>query len=120
MSDRSKALHKRKIRVRRSLRLHSKDRPRLSVFRSSKQIYAQIIDDQQGITLVSASTLDKTLKSSLKTGADIEAAKTVGKEIAERAIQKGISTVVFDRSGYMYHGRIKALADSARQAGLVF
>lgn len=112
---------RRKIRVRKSLReAATGDRPRLSVFRSSKHIYAQIIDDTKSHTVAAASTLDKTLSGKLKTGADQEAAAAVGKLIAERAQAAGVSKVVFDRSGYKYHGRIKALADSAREGGLSF
>jgi large subunit ribosomal protein L18 len=94
--------------------------PRLSVFRSLKHIYAQVIDDEGGNTLVSASTLDKSLADSLKNGSDQEAAKVVGKLIAERAIAKGITKVVFDRGGHIFQGRVKALADAAREAGLIF
>ena len=94
--------------------------PRLSVFRSLKHIYAQIIDDEAGRTLTSASTLDKSLSDSLKNGADQEAAKVIGRLVAERAIAKGITTVVFDRGGHLFQGRVKALADAAREAGLKF
>ena len=94
--------------------------PRLSVFRSLKHIYAQIIDDEAGRTLASASTMDKALSDSLKNGADQEAAKVVGRLIAERAIAKGIAAVVFDRGGHLFQGRVKALADAAREAGLKF
>ena len=90
------------------------------MFRSSKQIYAQIIDDEKGTTLVSASSLEKAQREALKTGADVEAAKAVGKLIAERAAEKGVKDVVFDRGGYIYHGRVKALADGAREGGLQF
>jgi large subunit ribosomal protein L18 len=90
------------------------------VFRSSEHIYAQLIDDDKGVTLASASTLEKGVRSGGKTGANVEAAKAVGKLIAERAQQKGIKDVVFDRGGYLYHGRIKALADAAREGGLNF
>ena len=86
--------------------------------RSSKQIYAQIIDDAKGETLVSASSLEKPNREALKTGANVEAAKAVGEQIAKKAVEKGISEVVFDRGEYMYHGRIKALADGAREGGL--
>ncbi len=96
------------------------DRPRLSVFRSGKQIYAQVIDDIQGRTVAAASTLDKDLKSKLKSGANVEAAAEVGKLIAERASKAGVKQVVFDRGGYIYHGRIRALADAAREGGLEF
>ena len=95
-------------------------RPRLSVFRSGKQIYAQIIDDVQGKTLASASTLDADLKEKLKTGADTNAASEVGKMVAERAKKAGVSKVVFDRGRYLYHGRVKALAEGAREGGLEF
>jgi large subunit ribosomal protein L18 len=95
-------------------------RPRLSVFRSLKHIYAQVIDDEAGNTLVSASTLDKTVSDSLSKSADTDAAKVIGRLIAERAIAKGITTVVFDRGGHMFQGRVKTLADAAREAGLKF
>jgi large subunit ribosomal protein L18 len=111
---------RRKARVRKAIRERAYGRPRLSVFRSSKQIYAQIIDDEKGETLVAASSIEKANRESLKTGADIEAAKVVGKLIAERAAAKGVTEVVFDRGAYMYHGRVKALADSAREGGLQF
>jgi large subunit ribosomal protein L18 len=110
---------KRKMRVRRSLE-RSADRPRLSVFRSSKHIYAQVIDDARASTLAAASSLEKELKAGLKTGADKAAATAVGKLLAERALKAGIKNVVFDRGGYRYHGRIKALADGARDGGLSF
>ncbi|WP_420562192.1 50S ribosomal protein L18 [Thalassobaculum sp.] len=117
----SKDLFKRRqMRSRAQLRRKAAGRPRLSVFRSSKHIYAQIIDDVGGVTVVAASSLDKELKSSLKTGADKAAAEAVGKLVASRAIEKGLSDVVFDRGGYIYHGRVKALADAAREAGLKF
>jgi large subunit ribosomal protein L18 len=95
-------------------------RARLSVFRSSKHIHAQLIDDLKGETLVAASSLEKTMREGGKTGADIAAAKAVGKLIAERATAKGIKDVVFDRGSYIYHGRIKALAEAAREGGLNF
>lgn len=106
------AIHK---RIRRKVK-GSTERPRLAVYRSLNHIYAQIIDDQQGQTLVSASTREKGLQGS--TGGNVEAARRIGKTIAERALAKGISSVVFDRGGYLYHGRIKALTEAARQAGL--
>jgi large subunit ribosomal protein L18 len=105
-------------RVRRALAKNSGGRPRLSVFRSSKHIYAQVIDDAKGHTLAAASSLEKELKSTLKTGADKAAAAAVGKLIAERAKKAGVDKVVFDRGGYRYHGRVKALADGAREGGL--
>ena len=95
-------------------------RPRLCVFRSNKHIYAQIIDDAKGATLTAASTLDADAKGQVKNGGNIAAAKAVGKIVAERALQKGISAVLFDRGGYIYHGRVKALAEAAREAGLKF
>ena len=113
-------IERRKGRVRGTLRLAAGDRKRLSVFRSSKHIYAQVIDDSAGATVASASSMEKELRSSLKTGANIGAAKAVGKLIAERAKQKGVKDVIFDRGSYLYHGRIKALADAAREAGLNF
>ena len=108
--------------VRRKVKLAAgtSGRARLSVFRSSKHIYAQLIDDAKGQTLVSASSMEKTTREGAKTGANIAAAKAVGKLIAERAKEKGIKEVVFDRGGYLYHGRIKALADAAREGGLNF
>jgi len=107
-------------KVRRKVRRVAGGRVRLSVFRSSKHIYAQVIDDIKGETLVCASSLEKEMRTTLKTGANIEAAKVVGKQVAERAASKGIKDVVFDRGGYLYHGRIKALADAARKGGLNF
>ncbi len=111
---------KRARRTRTRLKALSNGRPRLSVFRSSKNIYAQLIDDARGHTLASASTLDTDLRSSLKTGADTAAAAAVGKLLAERAVKNGVTEVVFDRGGYLYHGRVKALGDAAREAGLQF
>ncbi|MDE3181087.1 MAG: 50S ribosomal protein L18 [Acidobacteriota bacterium] len=94
--------------------------PRLNVYRSANHIYAQIIDDRGGKTLVSASSVDSDVKKSLKSGGNVAAAKVVGKAVAERAKTAGIGSVVFDRGGYAYHGRVKALADAAREAGLKF
>jgi large subunit ribosomal protein L18 len=111
---------RRKARVRFQIAKRAGGRPRLSIFRSSKHIYAQIIDDANGVTLVAASSIEKDLKGSLKTGADKEAANKVGALVAERAVAAGIKEVVFDRGGYRYHGRVKALADAAREAGLSF
>ena len=108
------------MRVRSRLRRKSSERPRLSVFRSGKHIYAQVIDDRQGVTVAAASSIEKDLKGQLKTGADKAAAAAVGKLVAERAAQKGVKEVVFDRGGYLYHGRVKALADAAREGGLSF
>jgi large subunit ribosomal protein L18 len=120
MANSKQAFERRRDRVRRSIKKAANGRPRLSIFRSSKQIYAQIIDDAKGQTLVSASTIETDLKGSLKTGADVAAAAAVGKLVAERASAAGVKQVVFDRSGYMYHGRVKALADAAREGGLEF
>ena len=111
---------RRKQRVRNALRRSAGGRPRLSVFRSSKHIYAQVIDDQKGETLASASSLEKSLREVGNTGANIDAAKAVGKLVAERAVEKGVTEVVFDRGRYLYHGRVKALGDAAREAGLKF
>ncbi len=111
---------RRKARVRNSLRARAYGKPRLSVFRSSKQIYCQIIDDAEGCTLASASSMEKDQRQGLKTGANVEAAAVVGKLIAERAKAAGITAVVFDRGSYMYHGRVKALAEGAREGGLAF
>ena len=113
-------IERRKGRVRGVLRIAAGDRKRLSVFRSSKHIYAQLIDDSEGSTLASASSLEKDALGEVKTGASVTAAKAVGKLIAERAQQKGVKDVIFDRGSYLYHGRIKALADAAREAGLNF
>ena len=111
---------RRKASVRRSVKAAAGTRKRLSVFRSSQYIYAQIIDDAKGETLVAASSLEKPMRGSLKSGANVDAAKAVGKLIAERALAKGLKDVVFDRGGYLYHGRVKALADAAREGGLNF
>ena len=111
---------RRRRRVRTALRARASGKPRLSVHRSGKHIYAQLIDDDKGETLAAASSLEKSMREGRKTGANIEAAKAVGKLIAERAKEKGIKDVVFDRGGYLYHGRIKALADAAREGGLNF
>lgn len=120
MSAHDKQFQRRRLRVRRTLRKNSAGRPRLSVHRSSKHIYAQVIDDAAGRTVVSASSLEKELKTQLKSGADKAAAANVGKLLAERAVKAGVKEVVFDRGGYMFHGRIKALADAAREGGLSF
>src|SRR5436190_23956848 len=107
------------VRIRKRL-TGSPARPRLAVFRSARHIYAQIIDDSKGATLIAASTLDVDAKKDLKHGGNIAAAKAVGKLVAERAKAKGIEVVLFDRGGYIYHGRVKALAEAAREAGLKF
>ena len=111
---------RRRATVRRKVKLAGAGRPRLSVFRSSKQIYAQLIDDVKGVTLASASSVEKTMREGGKTGANVDAAKAVGKLIAERALKKGLKDVVFDRGSYLYHGRVKALAEAAREGGLNF
>jgi large subunit ribosomal protein L18 len=122
MSRLSDRIARRTATIRRKVKLATgrNGRARLSVFRSSKHIYAQLIDDEKGETLAAASSLEKTLREGAKTGANIGAAKAVGKLIAERAKEKGVKDVVFDRGGYLYHGRVKALADAAREGGLNF
>jgi large subunit ribosomal protein L18 len=109
---------RRQATVRRAIKDAATGRARLSVHRSSKHIYAQVIDDAKGATLAAASSLEKDMRG--KTGANVDAAKAVGKLVAQRAIEKGVKSVVFDRGGYRYHGRIKALADAAREGGLQF
>ena len=111
---------RRSARIRRKIKLVSDGRPRLSVYRSSKNIYVQVIDDVAGRTIASASTVDKELRGSLKTGADMAAAAAVGKLVAERAVKAGVANVDFDRGSYIYHGRVKALAEAAREGGLNF
>ncbi len=111
---------RRRRRLRFQLRQKSGGRVRLSVFRSGKHIYAQIIDDKQGRTLAAASSIEKAMREGMKTGADKDAAAAVGKLVAERAIAAGVTEVVFDRGPYLYHGRVKALADGAREGGLSF
>ncbi len=120
MSASNQLRERRRERLRFSLRRKGGGRPRLSVFRSSKHIYAQVIDDDAGRALAAASSLDTTLRAALRTGADKAAAAAVGKLIAERALAAGVSEVVFDRGAYLYHGRVKALADAAREGGLAF
>jgi large subunit ribosomal protein L18 len=125
MSARQDLRERRRERLRFQLRHKAGGRPRLSVFRSGKHIYAQVIDDGQGRTLAAASSLDKALREAvkageLKTGADKAAAAAVGKLVAERALAAGITAVVFDRGAYLYHGRVKALAEAAREGGLAF
>ncbi|GHA12817.1 50S ribosomal protein L18 [Devosia pacifica] len=120
MAISAKGAARRKARVRKALRARANGRPRLSVFRSDKNIYAQIIDDASGRTLAAASTLDKDVKSEVKNGSTTDAAARIGKLIAERGCQAGVSQVVFDRGSYIYHGRVKALADAAREGGLQF
>ena len=120
MTARNITTARRAARVRKALKARAGGRHRLSVFRSSKNIYAQVIDDREGHTLAAASTLDKDLRGSLKTGADKDAATAVGKLVAERAKKAGVTSVIFDRGPYLYHGRVKALADAAREGGLEF
>ena len=111
---------RRRERLRYQLKQKSAGRPRLSVFRSGRHIYAQVIDDAQGRTVAAASTLDKGFREGGKTGADKDAAASVGRMVAERAVAAGVTQVVFDRGSYLYHGRVKALADAARDGGLAF
>ncbi|MBV1834304.1 MULTISPECIES: 50S ribosomal protein L18 [Novacetimonas] len=120
MSAQQDLRERRRQRLRFQLRRKSGGRPRLSVFRSGKNIYAQVIDDVAGRTLAAASSIEKDLRSSLKGGADVAAAGAVGKLLAQRAVAAGVSKVVFDRGAYLYHGRIKALAEAAREGGLSF
>jgi large subunit ribosomal protein L18 len=114
------SIQRRSARIRRHLKAVSNGRPRLSVHRTSKNIYVQIIDDAKGHTIAAASTLEKDFRATKKTGADTAAAAAVGKLIAERAGKAGVKQVVFDRGSYIYHGRIKALAEAAREGGLDF
>jgi len=118
-NPREAARLKRKVRIRKNMN-GTEERPRMSVFRSEKHIYAQIVDDVQGITLVAASTLSPEYKEQEKPKGKVEGAKRVGEIVARKAIEKGISKVVFDRNGFIYHGRVQALADAARAAGLDF
>jgi large subunit ribosomal protein L18 len=120
MAKYKSATERREKRVRRAVKAAANGRLRLSVFRSSKHIYAQVIDDVKGLTVAAASSIEKDLRGNLKTGADVDAAKAVGKLVAQRAIEKGFKAVVFDRGQYLYHGRVKALADAAREGGLSF
>lgn len=119
MNIRKQARLKRKKRIRKKIH-GTPDRPRLSVFRSARHTYAQIIDDSQGFTLITASTVDQQAKDTPKFKNKVEAAKFVGKLLGERALDKGIKKVVFDRNGFLYHGRVKSLSEGAREAGLVF
>lgn len=117
--DRKALREKRRVRVRKKI-TGTGERPRLNIYRSLNNIYASIIDDEKGVTLVTVSTLSPALKGKLDSGSNKEAAASVGKLVAEAALEKGIKNVVFDRAGYLYHGRVKALADAAREGGLVF
>ena len=120
MSRLSDRTARRRASVRRKIKLAARGRARLTVFRSSKHIYAQVIDDDKGVTITAASSLEKTMRDGGTKGTDVDAAKAVGKLIAERAKEHNIKDVVFDRGGYLFHGRIKALADAAREGGLNF
>ena len=117
--SRKETRHKRRLRVRKKV-MGTAERPRLNVFRSLRHIYAQIVDDDRGVTLCAASTLSPELKGKLASGSNVEAARAVGELIARKALERGIEKVVFDRAGYLYHGRVKALAEGARAAGLKF
>ncbi len=118
-TDRNEVRKRKHVRVRKKI-AGTPERPRLCVYRSNTNIYAQVIDDTSGVTLASASTLDKDVKSQLEFGGNTDAATAVGKTVAQRALDKGIKNVVFDRSGYIFHGRVAALAEAAREAGLTF
>ncbi len=121
MSSSAKELHQRRARrVRYGIKTNAKGRPRLCVFRSGAHMYAQVIDDAKGCTIVAASTLEKDIRKSAKTGANKDAAAVVGKLVAERAKKAGVVAVVFDKGGYKYHGRVKALAEAAREGGMEF
>ncbi len=120
MATKTSPITKRKARVRKAIAARGNLRPRLSVFRSSKNIYAQVIDDAKGVTLCAASSIEEAFKTAAKKGTDKAAAAAIGKLIAERAVKVGVKDVVFDRGGYIYHGRIKALAEAAREGGLNF
>ena len=117
--NRKEQTRKRHIRVRTKIS-GTAEAPRLAVYRSTKHIYAQLIDDEKNVTVCSASSVDKDLKEKLAHGGNIEAAKVVGEAIAKKALAKGVECVVFDRGGFLYHGRVAALADAAREAGLMF
>ena len=117
--DKNKARLKRHLRIRKNV-TGTAERPRLNIFRSSKHIYAQLIDDVEGVTIAQASTLDPQLKETVENGGNVTAAHHVGELAAKRAVEKNTKRVVFDRGGYLYHGRIQALADAAREAGLEF
>ena len=120
MADKLALTQRRRLRLRYQLKIKSGGRPRLSVFRSGRHIYAQVIDDKAGRTVAAASSLEKAQREGLKTGADKDAAVTIGKLVAERALAAGVTAVVFDRGPFLYHGRVKALADAAREGGLNF
>ena len=120
MANSMQLFQRRRERTRNRLRRLNRKRPRLSIFRSGRHIYAQIVDDDKGVTLASASTTEKDTREGTKSGADKSAAEQVGRRVAERAIEVGVKDVIFDRGGYKYHGRVKALADAAREIGLSF
>ncbi len=120
MSKTTKLFQRRRDRTRMNLRKRANGRPRLSVFRSANHIYAQVIDDAQGRTVASASSIEKEMREQLKAGGNQAAAVEVGKRIAARALEAGVTDVIFDRGAYLFHGRVKALADAAREGGLKF
>jgi len=120
MANSKQLFRRRQGRTRQKLQGKSLLKPRLSVFRSGKHIYAQVIDDREKMTLASASTLEKEMRNKLETGGNVNAASFIGKTLAERALAKGVVEVVFDRGGYKFHGRVKALAEAAREGGLSF
>ncbi|HEY8596022.1 MAG TPA: 50S ribosomal protein L18 [Devosiaceae bacterium] len=120
MANRSDGAQRRLNRIRRAIKSRANGRPRLSVFRSDKNIYAQVIDDASGRTLAAASTIEKDVQGKIKSGSTQAAAAEIGKLIAERATKAGVGEVVFDRGAYLYHGRVKALAEAAREGGLRF
>ncbi len=120
MNTPRKLYEKRKARVRSALKKTANGKMRLSVFRSGKHIYAQVIDDVNGVSVAAASTLEAKMREAIKKSSNVEAASAVGKLIAEKAVKAGVKEVIFDRGGYVYHGRVKALADAAREAGLQF
>ena len=120
MADKLAMQARRRARLRYQIKQKGAGRPRLSVFRSGRHIYAQVIDDAAGKTVAAASSLEKDMRGALKTGADKAAAEAVGKAVAERALAAGVTAVVFDRGPFLYHGRVKALADAAREGGLSF
>lgn len=120
MASKHADIKRRAVRVRRSLKKVAGNRARLSVHRSSQHIYAQVIDDANGNTVASASTMETELRSKIKNGGNVDAATQIGKIVAERAVKAGVKEVVFDRGAFIYHGRVKALADAAREGGLSF
>ena len=120
MANSKELSDRRTQRTRLKIRKRAGNRPRLSVFRSGKHIYAQVINDVDGTTVAAASTLEKEMRDAMKNGSTVDAAGTIGKLVAERAVAQGVKEVVFDRGGYRFHGRVKALAEAAREGGLAF